>query len=669
MVLLLLIGLIELLIMNRYYYSEDIGGFLEEADESILGKLAAGHEFKLEEQQRNAWKSQIRELKGWLKSIKGHILFEYTIPRMGKRIDCVIIAGSGLFVIEFKVGTNTYRKGDIDQVVDYALDLKNFHKESHNKAIIPVLVCTEAKDGFGGIEFYEDGVAKPLLTSGRSLSRLIEAFNDISSEAHINVMEWINSGYQPTPTIIEAAQALYQGHGVEEISRSDSDTFNLTRTSKAISAIIEMSKRTGTKSICFLTGVPGAGKTLAGLNLANACHDAEESKHAVFLSGNGPLVKVLREALARDDVVQGRLKGERRNKSTARRKTESFIQNIHHFRDEGIVSDLPPTERVVVFDEAQRAWSAEQTSKFMKSKKGIEGFSMSEPEFLISYMNRHDSWSTIVCLIGSGQEINKGEAGLREWFSALDRSFKDWSIFVSSNLVVENKNDDQSYINHYDKSKITYNDDLQLSVSIRSFRSEKVSEFVRAVLDCDDEEAKSLFRGIKANYPIRLTRDLAKAKQWIREKARGTERYGVIASSGAARLRPEGINVKAEIDPENWFLNDSSDVRSSYFMEEVATEFDIQGLELDWAIVGWDANLRYSKEGWDYKNFTGTKWNQIRDASGKTYLKNAYRVLLTRSRQGMVIYIPYGDHSDITRLPQFYDTTYLYLRSLGIDEI
>ncbi len=337
---------------------------------------------------------------------------------MGKRIDCVIISGPIVFAIEFKVGATSYERHNIDQVIDYALDLKNFHEHSHSNKIIPILICTEAESEKVDINFYRDGLAKPILSNGSSLAYIVSKCNREINDAVINATSWLSSIYKPTPTIIEAAQALYLGHSVEEISRSDSGAINLSRTADAISEIIQASKLNSQKSICFLTGVPGSGKTLAGLNLANTWHNEDEAEHAVFLSGNGPLVEVLREALARNSVLLAKENGERLRKSEAISKAKAFIQNIHHFRDYELERLEPPNERVVVFDEAQRAWDLNQTASFMKKRKGKINFPMSEPEFLIGVMDRHSDWATIVCLIGGGQEINTGEAGLHEWFES-----------------------------------------------------------------------------------------------------------------------------------------------------------------------------------------------------------------------------------------------------------
>ena len=655
--------------MSRAYYFNSIGGFVADTENHILGELTSKHEFSLEEQQKNAWLTQIRSAKNWLQAVEGHIAFEFSIPRMGKRIDCVVISGAVIFAIEFKVGATLFERHAIDQVMDYALDLKNFHEQSHSRIIVPILVATEAQESHAQLELYDDRVAKPICTNGDSLATFINEASHFAQEGDIDAEAWLASVYKPTPTIIEAAQALYRGHSVEDISRSDAGAINLSRTAKAISEIIETSKNNHEKSICFLTGVPGAGKTLAGLNLANAWHDAENSEHAVFLSGNGPLVEVLREALARNEVASAKEVGIRQRKGITLSKAKAFIQNIHHFRDDALATMAPPIERVVIFDEAQRAWSQKQTASFMKTKKGKSDFNQSEPEFLISVMDRHPDWATIICLIGGGQEINTGEAGLQEWFESIKRSFPHWHVHVSKKL------NDQEYMpggvsySLDEHQSVTDSDDLHLAVSIRSFRTEKLSAFIKALLDCDIQRAHTLYSEIRHAYPLVVTRDLVAAKRWLVDQARGTERYGIVASSGGIRLKPFGINVKASIDPKNWFLNDKSDIRSSCFLEDVATEFDIQGLEIDWACVAWDADLRHNGHDWTYKSFRGTAWQDVINKDSRQYLKNAYRVLLTRARQGMVIYVPEGGYSDATRQPEYYDKTYAFLRLVGIETL
>ena len=657
--------------MKRSYFSDYTSNFLTTDESSILGELVRSHTFNLNELQRNSWIKEISILKLSLEDhYNSYICLEYSIPRMGKRADAVLLVNNVVVILEFKVGSSTYNSGDLDQALDYALDLKNFHEQSHDKIILPVLVATDAENTNNELKKYDDDIYLPIKLNQHNLSEVFEFINRInSSNEIIDPIKWIKSIYKPTPTIIQAAQALYTGHNVSEISRSDSHAFNLDATAKEIFNVIEYSKMNKKKSICFITGVPGAGKTLAGLNIANYTQNTDTyEENAVFLSGNGPLVTVLQEALARDDVFSNLEQGNNIRKTEALNKSKAFIQNIHHFRDEYLRDENAPIERVVIFDEAQRAWTKEQTASFMKQKKGIDNFIMSEPEFLIGVMDRHDDWAVIICLIGGGQEINKGEAGLPEWFTALKENYQNWKIWVSAELNDFEYNMGEDLYADLNHGVLEEKEKLHLSVSVRSFRSEKVSDFVKTLLDCD-ANASSLIDQLNGKYPIAITRSFDLAKSWLKEKSRGTERIGILASSGGVRLKPHGINAKNDIDPRHWFLNGKNDVRSSFYLEDVATEFDIQGLELDWTCVCWDADLRFTNNGWDYKEFRGTSWNNINDKSRKLYLKNSYRVLLTRARQGMIIFVPYGDKKDFTRVPKYYDSIYNYLKNIGIKEL
>ena len=655
--------------MRRSYYSNSIKAFLQDDEIKILGELSLHHSFALEDLQKNAWIKQIQILKNSLRFInRGHIYFEFLIPRMGKRVDNILIIDDLIFVLEFKVGDTKYQKQSIDQVIDYCLDLKNFHEGSHFAKLVPVLISTKAESVENDFE-NRDNLFETLKANQENLSQIIDRALSQSSEKEINPIDWENSIYKPTPTIIEAAQALYKGHNVAEISRHDAGAINLSKTAAAISQIIENSKSQNKKSICFVTGVPGAGKTLAGLNIANERTKTDTDEHAVFLSGNGPLVDVLREALTRDSVQTAKERGETSTKKKEKERAVKFIQPIHHFRDDNLISEKPPIEKVVIFDEAQRAWTREMASSFMKRKRGNDDFTMSEPEFLVSVMDRHQDWSVILCLIGGGQEINTGEAGLSEWIEALKNHFPNWNVYYSNQIVFDTNYLNENNLRKWLLSNAVAENDLHLSVSVRSFRSEKVSTLMQKILSNEIEEAQELFCEIADKYPIVLTRNLTTAKNWLKENARGTERFGIVASSGGRRLRPHGIDVKNEISAPNWFLNDSDDVRSSYFLEDVATEFDIQGLEIDWVCLAWDINLFYKNNQWNYQNFTGTKWNKIHNPFARKYLLNTYRVLLTRARQGLIIYLPYGDENDLTRQPEMYNKTFDYLKKIGFPEI
>jgi hypothetical protein len=616
--------------MNRSYYSATISDFINEDVNNIYGKISGQYDLNnLTIQQSNAWKDQIVILKNNISTFNGKIYFEFTIPRMGKRVDNILIINNCVFIIEFKIGSATYDNNAKEQVFNYALDMNNFHEGSHNKVIIPLLIADRAPVMQNAYTKSFDNLYDPIYANSTSLSNTIsDTLQYFKYGQKIDIEYWESSIYKPTPTIIEAATALYKKHNVEEISRSDAGAENLSITSECISQIIEYSKQNNKKSICFVTGVPGAGKTLAGLNIANLRSNYKEEEHAVFLSGNGPLVDVLREALARDKVATAKENDIPITKYAACSQVKSFVQNIHHFRDASIKDTKAPIEKVTIFDEAQRAWTKEQASTFMKRNKGIADFNKSEPEFLIEVMDRHQDWCTIVCLIGGGQEINTGEAGLEEWIRPFDDQFMGWNIYYSSKIV-----DDTNYIKDkntlaiLEKRDAVGKSELHLSVSLRSFRSAQLSNFIQEIINNNIDDARSIYNTyIEEYYPIKITRDLDKAREWLRDKAKGSERMGIVASSGAIRLRPFGLNVKAKIDAPIWFLNNKDDIRSSYFLEEVATEFDIQGLELDWTCLAWDGDLYYDNMEWNYRKFKGTKWQFIAHPDIVKYLINSYRV-------------------------------------------
>jgi hypothetical protein len=653
--------------LNRAYYKNTCLGFCETHPDQILGEMTRRHGFDLNESQRDAWIEQTNLLQSILKGYHGNIYFEFAIPRMGKRIDVLLVIDAVIFILEFKVGSKTYPQGDIDQVTDYALDLRNFHEESHNAWIVPILVSTSAKASDNQVsEVPADRLFKTTRTNAAGLSKLLEKFLAAIDDASLDINVWENSSYKPTPTIIEATLALYAGHSVEEISRSDAGAQNLSVTSKTVSDIVEGSKRRHEKSIVFVTGVPGAGKTLVGLNIASSHMNVNDELYSVFLSGNGPLVSILQEALARDRKAKGNPDGSAVKIGVARSEVKAFIQNIHHFRDEGLADEGPPNEHIALFDEAQRVWDKTQTVAFMKQRKNQPNFDQSESDFLISCMDRHEDWAVIVCLVGGGQEINKGEAGIIGWVDALKSSYPDWKLYASDQLLDSEYGGGTTVAKLKKMPNTVFFPALHLKTSMRSFRSEAVALLVKQVLDLELTSAQQTLKAVEKKYPIMLTRDLDRARSWLKDQARGSERYGVVVSSQAERLKPLGINVKVVAEPVHWFLDRKDDVRSSYYLEEVATEFQVQGLELDWVCVTWDADFRYSATGWENWSFRGNKWQKIRKDERKIYQKNAYRVLLTRARQGMVVVVPEGNDEDKTRPRSYYDGTYQYLRDLGL---
>lgn len=654
------------------YVSLPISEFVDAPIDSLIGRLTLASAHDVELPQREAWAVSIEVLRSAVRGMDGHLYLEFDIPRLGSRIDAVVLSGGVIFPIEFKVGEQKHNRHDINQAWDYGLDLKNFHAASHSAPILPILVATEAREiDLGWSPPHPDGVRSPLRTNSAGLAGALADGLRLVQGPPIDGGEWGSAPYRPTPTIVQAAQALYARHSVDAISRSDASAQNLLVTSKRVEEVIESARSHGQKAIVFVTGVPGAGKTLVGLNVATQRRDEMSPTHAVFLSGNGPLVAVLREALIRDEVGRRKATGEVGvRKGAVGQKVKAFIQNVHHFRDEGLrASDVAPADHVVIFDEAQRAWNLAKTSDFMRRRKDRPGFNQSEPEFLLSYLDRHADWAVVICLVGGGQEIHTGEAGIAAWLEAVQSTFAHWRVHISPRLTATEYAAVEAIRSLEITTAVNLDPALHLDVSMRSFRAERVSDFVKTVLDIESATASVLLEEITQKYPMVVTRDLARAKDWIRENARGSERYGLVASSQAQRLKPHAIDVRVDINPIHWFLNDAADTRSSWYLEDAATEFQIQGLELDWTCVNWDADLRFTADGWTHHQFRGSKWQHVHKLDRQRYMLNAYRVLLTRARQGMVIFVPPGDRKDPTRMPKFYDGTYEYLTGLGVEEL
>lgn len=711
---------------NRCLYNNEIKDFLNESENSILGILSRNYHGTVQSTQTDAWLEEIIIIQNLLKSlnnIDGQIIFEYDIPRLGKRIDVTLLINGIIFCLEFKVGESRILETDVDQVLDYALDLKYFHKFSSDKIIVPILIATNYKSSTSiiAMSVYNDKVVNPLVTGKDGLLKLInEVLVKFPNETSID-NNWVISPYAPTPTIIEAAKALYKNHSVENITRHESDDVFIDRTIAYILAVIKKSKENKEKSICFVTGVPGAGKTLVGLDVAikqtyQGNPEPVKDEGAVYLSGNGPLVAVLTEALAKDNQKQLQDSGKKKNLTDSRREVSKSIQMIHRYRDnmllkiknpvENGILEIDPTkavkqeeagfgevEHVAIFDEAQRSWTHKRLADYLKrggtygNKLKVPNFPMSEASFLIWSLDQREDWATIVCLVGGGQEINTGEAGISEWIKALNDRFQNWKIYISPKLTDKEYAEGQVNELLKDNKNVTYSDDLHLAVSLRSFRAEKLSSFVNALLTFDPK-AGEIYKEIKDKYPIVLTRNMEKAKQWLHDKVRGTERTGVLITKESARYKPLGIHVlqSSDDDAVHWFLDDKLNTRSSNYLEDAATEIQVQGLELDYTCILWDADMRcVNNRKWEYYTFSTknqTKWvKQIPDSELKgekiKYMINAYRVLLTRARSGMVICVPTGNPNktnngfweDPTRIPEYYDGTYKYLKSLGIDEI
>lgn len=702
----------------RYLYSDTFSNFLGKDSEAIFGELVDNYHGEIIDTTKDAWKGEISLLKNVLAPWSGEnaqIIFEYNIPRLGKRIDVVLLLRGLIFCLEFKVGQKAALQADIEQVMDYVLDLKNFHLFSHDKKIIPILIPTQHQSSTTEFKpsVYDDGIYNPLISGEEGLQELIEKVLEhagVSAQSE-NSENWVISPYSPTPTIIEAARTLYENHSVEDITRHEADKVSTDQTIDYILKVIADSKEKNQKSICFVTGVPGAGKTLVGLDIAvkQTYKDGkrDEENGAVYLSGNGPLVAVLKEALARDNHKKCREQGLKKKLSDSQREVSKFIQVIHNYRDnmlakiknpvENGILEIDPmkavkqdgtgygeVEHVAIFDEAQRSWTHKRIADYLKrggtygNKLKVPNFPVSEAAFLIWSLDQREDWAVIVCLVGGGQEINTGEAGISEWIDALNKDFKKWKIYISDKLTEPEYAEGKVAEKLKDNSNTVFSDKLHLAVSLRSFRAETLSSFIHSLLSFNSN-AKNLFQDIKAkNYPILLTRNMDLARQWLRKKARGNEHTGVLVTKVAARFKPLAVSVLPQGDENaiHWFLEDKTDVRSSNYLEDAATEIQVQGLELDYTCVLWDADMRYENGTWTYYKFNGKdKWIPEKNTDNQKYMLNAYRVLLTRARQGMVICVPEGNPNktpegfpeDPTRLPEFYNGTHEYLKSLGLD--
>ena len=705
---------------NRCLYSASFGEFMNSKPLTILGALHNNYHGDTPTTTDEAWMGEITIMQQVLipwEEEHGQIIFEYDIPRLGKRIDVVLLLRGLIFCLEFKVGKQDDFQADIEQVMDYALDLKNFHLFSHNRTIVPILIPTKFKTFT--TEFrpsvYHDDIYNPMISGEEHLQELIMKVLE-HSKAYIDekpIENWLISPYAPTPTIIEAARTLYENHSVEEITRHEADKVSTDTTINYILQVIQQSKEKNSKSICFVTGVPGAGKTLVGLDVAikQTYKDGEFDKEngAVYLSGNGPLVAVLTEALARDNQCKCSQRGEKKNLSDSRREVSEFIQIIHRYRDNMLAKIKNPVENgeleidpekavklqktgygevehVAIFDEAQRSWTHKRIADYLKrggtygNKLKVPNFPMSEAEFLIWSLDQREDWAVIICLVGGGQEINTGEAGITEWIKALNNRFRHWNVYISNKLTDPEYAEGRVNELLKENKKVSFSDSLHLAVSLRSFRAETLSAFIHSLLSFAPD-AQSLYQDVRnKKYPIILTRDMEKARQWLRKKARGTQQTGVLVTKVAARFKPLAVNILAQGDENavHWFLEDKTDIRSSNYLEDAATEIQVQGLELDFACVLWDADMRCENGQWTYYKFNGkNKWTPERNVESQKYMLNAYRVLLTRARQGIIICVPFGNsnktpegfNEDPTRLPAFYDGTYNYLKSLGIEEI
>jgi len=662
------------------YFRRTVSQFLRTTPTEIIGELADGNTrygfTEVGAEQIAAWREEIQILQEELSKLCHRIpdaagwglLLEFPIPRRQHRIDAVLLANDLIFVLEFKSGTSGATWSSGRQAEDYSLDLSYFHAPSRNRLILPIVVAPNLRAEPTNVD--KELVRSLLRTAPENLAALIESryrAEHRPTGMPIDPEAWDRGIYEPVPTIIEAAMALYSGMSVREIARSHAGEQNLTTTTEFLLNQIQRAQRDRKKIICFVTGIPGAGKTLVGLNLVHNREIHGDGRPAsVFMSGNGPLVEILREALALDSARRlGTTKAE------ARFTVKTSVQNIHHFvRDnlERPASELPH-EKAIVFDEAQRAWNTEQTTKKHKRRSSV--WHVSEPEMILRVMDRHPDWAVIIALVGGGQEIHEGEAGLSEWGKAL-QSFANWEVLASPEALAggETVGGKALFEDARVNNTIIEQKSLHLTECVRSHQATSLASWVNHVLIGNSGQAKALSQRF-GRFPICITRDLARAKSWLREQARGERRCGLTASSGAIRLRAYGIETSMAIREAYsyplWFLAPRDDVRSSYQLETVATEFEIQGLELDLSGLCWGGDFVWSRSRstWEAFNFSGKSWKVVRN-NRFIRIRNKYRVLLTRAREGLVIWVPEGDDSDPTRTKSTMNETAEYLLECGV---
>ncbi len=587
------------------YYKNTLNGFLRDKNETILNNLTSNYAndgfYQLLGTQIKSWEESLPVIHDLLVALHQHesttgtwgVLLEYPLYRLRKRVDLMLITKKQLYIVELKVGATKAESEDIRQVEEYALDLRDFHKASHTLQMSPLLCCTGlAKNPEQSLHDSTLQIQPVCVTSKSTLADIIIAKNseiDVHLNKAIDWETWEQSSYEPVPTIIEAATTIFANHGVKEISRSDAD--NLLTCSEEVVRLVHESRDQGKKRIIVVTGVPGAGKTLAGLNVVHTTKDeGEKQGKVIYLSGNTPLVVVIREALAQDEYNRSRLRGGNKTLGEIRHKLMSRIQHINDFLKEYYSHDLanPPFENAIVFDEAQRAWDHKQG----KDKFGRDA---SEPELLMKIMERHQGWAAIICLVGAGQEINKGEPGMQQWGKALKKFHDKWEMIAPRSAV--EGSDDTAGTALFTQGvpsnvRIVYNDALKLTVPIRSYRSEMVSKWVDAVLDDRSNDARQIAVKL-GKYPITLVRSINECRDILNKHTRGTRRCGLLASAGASRLIAEGLGVSLNVQEKNkiahWYLKPHGDYRSSNSLEVTANEYTSQGLELDYvgSMLGW----------------------------------------------------------------------------------
>ncbi len=611
----------------------------------IVGRLASAQQargYPGTPDQDFAWRRQVAALRAAIIEAGGAawtIALEYDLLRLEKRVDAVVLTDRAILVLEFKTGATD--RAALAEAEDYALDLRDFHAGSRAHPIVPILVAGDAP--FvppAQPPLLWDGVQAPLCAGHATLGAAMRWVQAEVPPGSLDGEAWLAAPYRPVPTIIEAATMLYARNGVAEIASARADTANLTRTAEAIRRAVRRAQAEGGKRLVLVTGIPGAGKTLCGLNAVFA---PEAGPHSAFLTGNVPLVTVLRAALAQDAVARREC-----SRAEAERRAKQRLQNVHRFLEDNATDPTgrAPPDRLIVFDEAQRAWDAAKARIGTRNKPSR--LTMSEPAHTLEIMGRHEGWAVVVALIGNGQEINTGEAGLAEWGRVVAGSAGAWRAVAARRAL--RAEDPVQRLAEAEADWLDLDEDLDLTVPVRSVRESAGAAWVDAVLRGAVAEARDIAEGCA--LPFLLARDLDAMRAALRRLARGRRRAGLVAAAGAKRLRAEGLGVQVE-EVADWFLRRWPDVRASDALETFATEYDCQGLELDVVGLGWGGDLLWQAGAWTPRHFSGHRWQAVHKAEERRHIVNTYRVLLTRARYETVIWVPRG--SD--RADPFHDAT------------
>ncbi len=659
------------------FFRSTVQEFLAASESWILARLATGYANRGYTSQYSdqtlTWERDITAVRRTLEQCvrasetakSWGLLLEFSIPRKELRIDIVLLVRDAIVILESKSGDAISQAKR--QIEEYALLLHYFHKGSTERRIVPVIVAPGVhpsdltflwqRELFAQLATY--WVASVIQSTWADLHDVLLAV-ERHAVGQLAADTWDESPYFPVPTILEAAMALRSGLSIREVAHSEASEHEIETVRRTIQECVDKARAEGQHAICFLTGVPGSGKTLVGLSLAHSKENQTSAIH--FMSGNGPLVQVLQHLFTQESMRKGA------SAAQSRAEARTLIENVHVFARYHTEDNLgPPSNHAIVFDEAQRAWNKQQNMRKF-------GRDYSEPEMLLRIMERQPDWAVVVALIGGGQEINDGEAGLEEWGKALVGSSKSWSIYASPEVLEGGASTagHQLFADPNHQAAVHTSTALHLRTSNRSLRAEQLATWVNRVLDGDADGASSL--RVTDKFPIFVSRDLEQTRAKLREQGIGANRYGLVGSSGAARLRAVGLepssSFHADYPWEHWYLAEAMDIRSSFRCEVFATEFEIQGLELDWIGLCWGGDFIWKDgDGWQLRGLRHgreSKWSAIRSPEKQTYRKNAYRVLLTRARQGMILFVPTGDPNDLTNLPEDFDETTRYLCRCGV---